>query len=103
MALAELAESPDDLRALLDRDDPIGGLRRQVRAAGCATVKDTNLRGISAVSAPLYDHTGRPCAVLTALGATGGFDVSANGKIVAAVKKEAAAASAALGYVEEGA
>jgi len=103
MALAELAESPDDLRALLDRDDPIGGLRRQVRAAGCATVKDTNLRGISAVSAPLYDHTGRPCAVLTALGATGGFDVSADGKIVAAVKKEAAAASAALGYVGEGA
>jgi DNA-binding IclR family transcriptional regulator len=102
MALAELAESPDDLRALLDRDDPIGGLRRQVRAAGCATVKDTNLRGISAVSAPLYDHTGRPCAVLTALGATGGFDVSADGKIVAAVKKEAAAASAALGYVGEG-
>lgn len=103
MALAELAESPDELRALLDRDDPIGGLRRQVRAAGCATVKDTNLRGISAVSAPLYDHTGRPCAVLTALGATGGFDVSADGKIVAAVKKEAAAASAALGYVGEGA
>jgi DNA-binding IclR family transcriptional regulator len=102
MALAELAESPDELRALLDRDDPIGGLRRQVRAAGCATVKDTNLRGISAVSAPLYDHTGRPCAVLTALGATGGFDVSADGKIVAAVKKEAAAASAALGYVGEG-
>jgi len=103
MALAELAESPDDLRGLLDRDDPNGGLRRQVRAAECATVKDTNLRGISAVSAPLYDHTGRPCAVLTALGATGGFDVSADGKIVAAVKKEAAAASAALGYVGEGA
>ena len=50
----------------------------------------------------MYDHTGRPCAVLTALGATGGFDVSADGKIVAAVKKEAAAASAALGYVGEG-
>ncbi|WP_434644434.1 IclR family transcriptional regulator domain-containing protein [Achromobacter piechaudii] len=98
MALAELAEAPDDLRALLDRDDPIGGLRRRVRAAGCATVKDTNLRGISAVSAPLYDHTGRPCAVLTALGATGGFDVSPNGKVVEAVKREAAAASAALGY-----
>lgn len=99
LALAELAAAPSDRRAQLDRDDPIGALRREVRAAGCATVKDTNLPGISAVSAPLYDHTGRPCAVLTALGATGGFDVSENGAVVAAVKKEALAASAALGYV----
>ena len=99
LAEAELADAPAEQRALLDRDDPIGALRREVRAAGCATVKDTNLRGISAVSAPLYDHTGRVCAVLTALGATGGFDVSGDGKVVAAVKREALAASVALGYV----
>ncbi|CAB3862366.1 IclR family transcriptional regulator [Achromobacter animicus] len=99
LAEAELAGAPAEQRALLDRDDPIGVLRRDVRAAGCATVKDTNLPGISAVSAPLYDHTGRVCAVLTALGATGGFDVSAGGAVVAAVKREALAASVALGYV----
>ncbi|MGN6660347.1 MAG: IclR family transcriptional regulator [Achromobacter mucicolens] len=99
LAEAELASAPAEQRDLLDRDDPIGVLRRDVRAAGCATVKDTNLRGISAVSAPLYDHTGRVCAVLTALGATGGFDVSESGAVVAAVKREALAASVALGYV----
>jgi len=99
LAEAELAGAPAEQRALLDRDDPIGVLRRDVRAAGGATVKDTNLRGISAVSAPLYDHTGRVCAVLTALGATGGFDVSEGGAVVAAVKREALAASVALGYV----
>jgi len=99
LAEAELAGAPAEQRALLDREDPIGALRREVRDAGCATVKDTNLRGISAVSAPLYDHTGRVCAVLTALGATGGFEVSADGAVVAAVKKEALAASVALGYV----
>lgn len=99
LAEAELAGAPADQLAQLDRDDPIGSLRRDVRAAGCATVKDTNLRGISAVSAPLYDHTGRVCAVLTALGATGGFDVSADGAVVEAVKREALAASVALGYV----
>ncbi|MCU6615628.1 IclR family transcriptional regulator [Achromobacter mucicolens] len=99
LAEAELASAPSEQRALLDRDDPIGVLRRDVRTLGCATVKDTNLRGISAVSAPLYDHTGRVCAVLTALGATGGFDVSESGAVVAAVKREALAASVALGYV----
>jgi len=99
LAEAELAGAPAEQRDLLDREDPIGVLRRDVRVAGCATVKDTNLRGISAVSAPLYDHTGRVCAVLTALGATGGFDVSEGGAVVAAVKREALAASVALGYV----
>ena len=99
LAEAELAGAPAEQRDLLDRDDPIGVLRGDVRAAACATVKDTNLRGISAVSAPLYDHTGRVCAVLTALGATGGFDVSEGGAVVAAVKREALAASVALGYV----
>ena len=36
---------------------------------------------------------------MTALGATGGFDVSESGAVVAAVKREALAASVALGYV----
>jgi len=86
------------MRATLDAKDPIGQLRRDVQKARCASVKDTYLRGISAVAAPVYDYAGRVCAVLTALGATGGFDPAIDGPIAAAVRQEARAASAILGH-----
>ncbi|ASC67673.1 IclR family transcriptional regulator [Achromobacter denitrificans] len=98
LAEAELADAPGELRAQLDPADPIGRLRREVLTQGCATVRDTNLKGISAVSAPLLDHAGRPCAALTALGATGGFDAAPDGAIAQAVRREAEAASVLLGY-----
>lgn len=97
IAQAELAAAMPEQRAMLHADDPIGALRRSVLAAGCAVVRDTNLRGISAVSAPIYNHAGRPCAVLTALGATGGFDASAEGRVGLAVRREAQAISRLLG------
>ncbi|CAB3793701.1 IclR family transcriptional regulator [Pararobbsia alpina] len=99
LAEDELLHSPADLLAQLDRKDPIGKLRHDVQADQCAAVKDTNLKGISAVAAPLFDFNGRLCATLTALGATGGFDSSLDGKIAAAVRQEAQAISARLGYV----
>jgi DNA-binding IclR family transcriptional regulator len=68
-----------------------------VQQARCASVKDTYLRGISAVAAPVYDYAGRVCAVLTALGATGGFDPAIDGPIAMAVRREAEATSAILG------
>lgn len=98
LALSELDSAPPERRALLDADDPIGQLQRSVLAAGCACVRDTNLPGISAVAAALYDYTGRPRAVLTALGATGGFDASVDGPIAQAVRREAQAISQLLGY-----
>ncbi|WP_084168918.1 IclR family transcriptional regulator [Paraburkholderia acidipaludis] len=102
LAEEELAQADASLRAQLDTKDPIGALRRGVQAARCASVRDTNLKGISAVSAPLFDHTGKLCAVLTALGATGGFDASLDGPVGTALRREAAAASALLGYLPEG-
>jgi len=98
LAEAELALAPAEMRRQLDAADPIGRLRQQVLEQGCATVRDTNLKGISAVSAPLLNHSGRPCAALTALGATGGFDASPDGPIAQAVRREAEAASVLLGY-----
>jgi DNA-binding IclR family transcriptional regulator len=98
LAEAELARAPAEMRRQLDAADPIGRLRQQVLEQGCATVRDTNLKGISAVSAPLLNHSGRPCAALTALGATGGFDASPDGPIAQAVRREAEAASVLLGY-----
>lgn len=98
MAEQELAEAPPEMRLPLgDGADPIGRLADSVLAAGCATVKDTNLRGISAVSAPVFDHGARVCAALTVLGPTGAFDASAQGAAAEAVRAEARAVSAALG------
>ena len=85
-------------RALLDKADPLGQLRAEIRAAGCAAIRDINLPGISAVAAPLYDYTGHVVAVLCALGASGGFDADPQGEIARAICAEAARASASLGY-----
>lgn len=98
MAKDELAAASSEMRALLPASEPIEVLRREVQAARCATVKDTYLRGISAVAAPVFDFTGRVCAVITALGATGGFDPAVDGEIARAVRREAHATSLRLGY-----
>ncbi|MGE0798381.1 MAG: IclR family transcriptional regulator [Lautropia sp.] len=78
--------------------DPIDRLCRQIRDQGCALVKDIYQAGISAVAVPVFDHAGRVCAVLTALGATGGFDASIGGPPAQAVRREAQAASHRLGH-----
>ncbi len=97
-ARAELHAATPEQRAGLDPADPIGALRRQVRALGIAVIRDIYLPGISAIAAPLYDASGAVCAVLTVLGASGGFDATPDGRIAQAVRREAAACSALLGF-----
>lgn len=98
MAQSELRTATATQRALLSEVDPIDTLRQSTLQAGCASVRDTNLPGISAVAAPLYNYAGRPCAVLTALGASGGFDASPDGVVGQAVRREAQAISRLLGH-----
>lgn len=98
LAREEMASASPEMLAQLPADDPIGTLQREVRAGGCAVVKDVYLRGISAVAAPVHDLGGRLCAVITALGATGGFDPSIDGPIAGAVRREALEVSRQLGY-----
>ena len=97
----ELAEAPAARRALLDGADPLGTLRREIRAAGCASVRDVNLPGISAVAAPLHDYTGHVVGVLCALGASGGFDPDPQGAVARALRAEAARVSASLGHLPD--
>jgi DNA-binding IclR family transcriptional regulator len=98
LAEEELAAATADMLALLPSPDPIEHLQDEVRLAGCAVVRDVYLRGISAVAAPVFDFTGRVCAVITALGASGGFDPSLDGVIATEVRREALATSVKLGY-----
>ena len=81
-------------------EPPVDALRRRVRAQGCATVRDLLTAGISAVAAPIPQHDGHVVAVLTALGASGGFDPAPGGRIAGRVVQEAGEISRALGWVE---
>ncbi|MBA2961828.1 MULTISPECIES: IclR family transcriptional regulator [Ramlibacter] len=94
----EFAAAPAEQRALLAGARPIERLRRQVRDQGCAIVNDTMLKGISAVSAPIFDATGKVSAMLTALGASSGFDARPGGRICPEVIREAQAISIASGH-----
>jgi DNA-binding IclR family transcriptional regulator len=94
----EYAQATPERRAQLSGATPVERLRRQVREQGCAIVEDLMLRGISAISAPIFDAKGSIAAVLTALGASTGFDVRPGGRICPEVMREAAAISYELGY-----
>ena len=50
------------------------------------------------MAAPIRQHTGQVAAVLTALGAAGGFDAAPEGRIATRVRQEADAISAALWF-----
>jgi len=97
-AADEYEAAPPEQRSLLAGPDPVALVRRQVREQGCAIVHDTLLRGISAVAAPIFDARGHVVAVLTALGASNGFDARPGGTVCPRVVQEAADTSAAMGF-----
>ncbi len=103
LAQEEISKTTTSLNAekINDPEIFINQLREEVQKRNCAIVKDTNLRGISAVAAPIYNYAGQLCAVITALGATGGFDASVNGKICRQVQEEARQLSTSLGYIKD--
>lgn len=98
LADEELASVSPAQRGTLDAKDPIGALKRSVRDAGMAVVRDTNLQGISAIALPIFDFSEKLAAVLTVLGATGSFEAAAKGRVADALRAESAAISQALGY-----
>ena len=99
-SLQEWKQAAPAQRALLPEKAPIAAMRERVRAQGCASVRDLLAPGISAVAAPIRRHSGQVVAVLTALGASGGFDAAPDGRIATRVRQEADAISAALGFVD---
>ena len=94
----ELAAMPANLRHPLEQKGAIDAMRRGIRERGMAIVRDTYLPGISAVAAPILGVDGKIAAVLTVLGPSGSIDVDEQGQVVANVREEAAAISAALGW-----
>src|SRR5690606_13643302 len=99
LAAEELKHISPERRSALDPRDPIGELKREVRAAGMAIVRDTNLQGISAISVPIFDFSDHVTAVVTVLGATGSFDASPDGPVAQALRAESLSISQSLGHV----
>ena len=79
-------------------DALVAQMHEEISKSCCIRVSDTNLKGISAVAAPVFNYAGQLVAVLTALGASGGFDTSLAGPIAIAVRKQAVQLSQQLGY-----
>ncbi|NYT85420.1 IclR family transcriptional regulator [Pollutimonas harenae] len=98
LAGQELAEMAGSHARLSRAADPIAAIKKEVRVAGMSIVRGTNLQGISAISVPIHDFSGRVVAALTVLGSTGSFDVSAKGRVALTLKHEGLEISTALGY-----
>lgn len=86
----ELADTPMD-------SGSVAALRETVRRGGLSCIRDTMMVGLSAVSAPVFDHDGRLAYVLTSLGQSESFDTSIDGHVARMVAGKARELSARLG------
>jgi DNA-binding IclR family transcriptional regulator len=71
-----------------------------VAANGHAVTRDLPIPGVSAVAAPVFDHTGQMQLALTAIGPTAMIDLSANGPAVTGLLGFTRQLSNELGYRE---
>ncbi len=70
----------------------------EVRAQGLARSDGTALPGVSALAAPVLDHSGRIVLALTTIGPTAALDTHWHGALAGMLRRTAAAASARLGW-----
>ncbi len=98
IAKDELKNASREQRAFLPNLKAVTDLYRDIRADGCAPVKDLLLKGISAVAAPIFDMNGKVTVVITALGPTGSFDPTPGEHIAKSVVDAAMIVSKRLGF-----
>jgi DNA-binding IclR family transcriptional regulator len=74
---------------------------KEVAAKGHAVTRDLPIPGVSAVAAPVFDHTGQMQLALTAIGPTSMIDLSEDGPAVTGLLAFTRRLSSELGYREE--
>ena len=72
--------------------------REDIRIHGIARASGSLTPGINGFSAPVYDHTGRMAAAITALGSIGHFDFDWNAPLAKHIIESADQLSRQLGY-----
>jgi DNA-binding IclR family transcriptional regulator len=76
----------------------IDALLAEVRGHGIARTIDEPVAGISAMSAPVFDHTRNIVLAITAIGPSGSFDGAWDGAVASPLRACAARVSARLGF-----
>jgi DNA-binding IclR family transcriptional regulator len=77
----------------------IEAMLAEVREQGIARAMDEPVAGISALSAPVFDHARNIVLAITAIGPTGSFDSAWHGGIAEALRECARKVSGLLGFV----
>jgi DNA-binding IclR family transcriptional regulator len=73
----------------------------QIRRRRYSTSRDGTIPGISAISAPIFDHDGRLIYAMTLFGPTASLDVSPKSRVLRILQRKAAELSSRLGYREK--
>lgn len=94
----ELQTATPEQRKLLPNRKALDAMLREIRDQGCASIRDVLLPGINAIAVPVFDATGRPAGVITALGVAANFDPAPKGELGIVLKRSAAELSERLGY-----
>jgi DNA-binding IclR family transcriptional regulator len=92
------AEFAADAAALGLDAAAIDRLLADIRAAGLAGVEGTQLPGVAALAAPVFDHGGRAVFALTALGPAGALDTAPDGATARRLRTAAERLSGRLGH-----
>jgi DNA-binding IclR family transcriptional regulator len=79
----------------------INELIGQIRRRGYSTSKDGTIPGISAISAPIFDHESRLVYALTLFGPTASLDVSPKSRVLRILQRKASELSGRLGHREK--
>lgn len=101
LIMRELAAATSEQRRQLPNRKAVDAMLASYREHGCTWVRDQMLKGVSAISAPIFNEAGRVAAALVALGVSDSFDVAPGGPNAAAVRQAAESVSRRLGHVVE--
>ena len=86
-----------EMREIKMSNDEVKKLIERIRQEGLTRIRDTMMVGLSAVSAPVFDHDGRLAYVITCMGPSNTFDTSADGSIVTLMRAKKPGRRQALG------
>jgi DNA-binding IclR family transcriptional regulator len=75
----------------------------EVRRHGLGRAEGAVIAGVSALSAPVFDHRGAMALAITAIGPSAAFDSRWGGAVAAALRDAARVVSARLGHRDSGA
>ena len=102
LALIQEAMQSQGLPAELRTQQAFSLLLESIRKQGVAAVTDYHLvPGVAAVAAPVFNAKGEVTLSVLAIGVKEMIDLSANGAVVAALKRSASGLSERLGYAQQ--